>query len=88
MPQGAVRSTMQLGSGFTVAAALIQPLAWEVPYAADVALKRKKKKKRLEKPWALLTNLSGKSEPSFHHLQNTYNNILVHQFHRLVDRIR
>ena len=26
------------------AAALIQPLAWELPYATDVALKRKKKK--------------------------------------------
>ena len=26
------------------AAALIQPLAWELPYAAGVALKRKKKK--------------------------------------------
>ena len=27
------------------AAALIQPLAWEFPYAMDVALKRQKKKK-------------------------------------------
>ena len=27
------------------AAALIQPLGWEPPYAVDVALKRKKKKK-------------------------------------------
>ena len=27
------------------AAALIQPLAWELPYAVGVALKRKKKKK-------------------------------------------
>ena len=27
------------------AAALIQPLAWELPYAADAALKKKKKKK-------------------------------------------
>ena len=26
------------------AAALIQPLAWELPYAMDVALKRKKKR--------------------------------------------
>ena len=26
------------------ATALIRPLAWELPYAADVALKRKKKK--------------------------------------------
>ena len=26
--------------------ALIQPLAWEPPYATDVALKKKKKKKR------------------------------------------
>ena len=28
------------------AAALIQPLTWELPYAADGALKKKKKKKR------------------------------------------
>ena len=28
--------------------ALIQPLAWEVPYAAGVALKSKKKKKKKE----------------------------------------
>ena len=32
------------------AAALIQPLAWEAPYAAGVVLKRpKKKKKKKEK---------------------------------------
>ena len=29
-----------------VAAALIQPLAWELPYAASVALKKSKKKKK------------------------------------------
>ena len=29
-----------------VAAALIKPLAWEVPYAKGAALKRKKKKKK------------------------------------------
>ena len=29
------------------AAALIQPLGWEPPYAVDVALKRKKKKKKI-----------------------------------------
>ena len=28
-------------------AALIQPLAWELPYDTGVALKRKKKKKRI-----------------------------------------
>jgi len=28
------------------AAALIQPLAWELPYASGVALKRKKKEKK------------------------------------------
>ena len=41
-----------LGSipGLAVAAALIlQPLAWEIPYAMSAALKRKKKKK--EKKW-------------------------------------
>ena len=32
-----------------VAAALIQPLAWKLPYAAGTALKRKKKKKKKKK---------------------------------------
>ena len=48
------RSQMQLGSGVdvavvclaTVATALIQPLAWELPCAKGVALKRPKKKKK------------------------------------------
>ena len=31
------------------AVALIQPLAWELPYAAGAALKRKKKKKKERK---------------------------------------
>ena len=35
--------------GRLVAIALIRPLAWEPPYAKDVALKRQKKKKRKEK---------------------------------------
>ena len=42
---------MWLRSGVAVAqeaaAALIQPLAWELPYAAGAALKRKKKKKNI-----------------------------------------
>ena len=29
-----------------VATVLIQPLAWELPYATDAALKRQKKKKK------------------------------------------
>ena len=33
----------------TAATALIQPLAWELPYAMGVALKRKKKKKEYVK---------------------------------------
>ena len=38
------------GPGLWVAAvALIQPLAWELPYARGVALKRKKKKKKEKK---------------------------------------
>ena len=32
--------------GMPAAAALIRPLAWEPPYAVDVALKRQKKKKK------------------------------------------
>ena len=38
------RLQMQLGSGIVVAVAPIRPLACELPYAACVALKRKKKK--------------------------------------------
>ena len=39
---------MWLRSCVAVAAAvaLIQPLVWKLPYAADVAIKRKKKKKK------------------------------------------
>ena len=33
------------------AAALIQTLAWEPPYAVGAALKRQKKKKRKERNW-------------------------------------
>ena len=36
-----------LGSGIAMAVAPIRPLAWEPPYALDVALKSKKKKKVL-----------------------------------------
>ena len=53
------KSQMLLGSGMAViwyrpeAAALIRPLAWELPYAVCVALKRPKEKKRVstEKCW-------------------------------------
>ena len=34
-----------LGCGIAVAVALIQPLAWELPYAAGAAQKRKKQEK-------------------------------------------
>ena len=34
---------MQLGSGVAATAAPMPPLAWELPYAADVVLKKKKK---------------------------------------------
>ena len=46
------RSQTQLRSDVALAVveagscALIQPLAWELPYAADAALKSKKKKKK------------------------------------------
>ena len=46
---------MQLGSGAAVAvakaadAALIQTLAWELPYAAGLLLNKKKKKKKKER---------------------------------------
>ena len=37
------------------AAAPIQPLAWELPYAVGVALKSKKRKRKL--PWLIIVNL-------------------------------
>ena len=39
---------MQLRSCIAVAVALIQPLAWKLPYAMGVALKRQKKKKKIQ----------------------------------------
>ena len=47
------RSQMQLESGVAVAVAVagkaapIQPLAWELPYATGVAIKRKKERKHI-----------------------------------------
>ena len=43
------RLQMWLRCGFAVAAASIWPLAWELPYAAHVALKRPKNKQELKK---------------------------------------
>ena len=40
-----------------VAAAPVQPLAWEVPYAASAALKKKKRKKKLYELQKLENNL-------------------------------
>ena len=40
------RSQMWLGSRVAAAAAQIQPLAWEPPYAVGVALKRKRDRER------------------------------------------
>ena len=43
---------MWLGSGIGVAVAVIapiQPLAWELPYVMDMAIKIKEKKKRKKK---------------------------------------
>ena len=37
-----------------MAAALIRPLAWELPYAAGATLKKKKKKKKKKKQERLL----------------------------------
>ena len=37
---------MRLGSGVAVAAALIRPLTWELPFAAGAAIKKKKKRKK------------------------------------------
>ena len=50
---------MWLGSGITVteyrpaAAALIQPLAWELPNATGTALKRRKRKEKTEEQYLL-----------------------------------
>ena len=40
---------MQLRSSVTVAEALIQPLAWERPYARSMALKKEKKERKKKK---------------------------------------
>ena len=40
-----LRSGMAVAVAVASAAALIQPLAWKLPYAADVAVKITKKKK-------------------------------------------
>ena len=45
---------MWLGSGVAVAAAPIQPLAWELSYAADEAVKRKNKNEKI-KPICFIT---------------------------------
>ena len=37
------------------AVALIRPLAWELPYATNLALKRKKEKKKQENMYSVLT---------------------------------
>ena len=42
-----------------VAAVLIRPLAWELPYAADAALKKKKRKKAKTKITELLPVYKG-----------------------------
>ena len=44
-----------------VATALIQPLAWELPYAMSAALKRQKKKKKLSS-----RDMQTKCLPSLH----------------------
>ena len=43
------------------AAALIQPLAWKLPYAEDAAQKKKKKKKAYE-TWMIFGDLKGRWE--------------------------
>ena len=71
---GAVMLCHRLGSDTTVlglwhrpgATATIQPLAWELPYAVGVALKRQKRKKReRESKRSLFSHSSGgwKSAP-------------------------
>ena len=41
-----LRFGVPMAVAYVAAAALIRPLAWELPCAAGVAIKRKKKKKR------------------------------------------
>ena len=43
------------------AVALIPPLAWELPYAADAALKREKKKKSVNRTFDTLHLLQGQT---------------------------
>ena len=45
------------------AAALIPPLAWELPYAVSVALKKPKQTNKQTKTWLARPSLSGLSDP-------------------------
>ena len=47
-----LRSGVAVSVVWAVATAVIQPLAWELPYAADMALKRRKKKSSNTSPAA------------------------------------
>ena len=44
-----LRSGVALAVAWAIATAPIQPLAWEFPYAADVAIRRKQRKEGREK---------------------------------------
>ena len=48
------RPGVAVAVAWPAAAALIQPLAWELPHAAGVALKRKKERKREITPNSIL----------------------------------
>ena len=57
-----------------VATALIGPLAWEPPYAADAALKRQKDEHREKQIWWFLcphVHVLGWSNSFSHHLHHT-----------------
>ena len=41
-----MESGVAVAVAYTAATALIQPLAWELPYAAGVAIKREKHRRR------------------------------------------
>ena len=61
------------------AAAQIQPLAWEPPYAAGVSLKRKEKKNNLHSSLMMLLRTEKNDNGDYHHEAGTV--ILFLSFH-------
>ena len=70
-----LRSGMAVAVAVASAAALIQPLAWKLPYAADVAVKITKKKKVLT--WSTRSEILHWLS---HHSSQRYKNLTVFEW--------